>query len=167
METSSRDTDESNVLLLSASNPKSLELLYQAYGQYTIARSGRCKLSDLAYTLGCRRTKLKYRGFFIARNNTVGQRTTSQPELRLSVASSDEPKTLVFVFNGQGAQWPAMGKNLILKNAVFRRWIRDLDGALKKLKPAWTIEGMALRLSIDVYGSYTRSYKGSGNADIL
>ncbi|KAH9229906.1 hypothetical protein K456DRAFT_1843894 [Colletotrichum gloeosporioides 23] len=145
METPSRDTEESNVLLLSASNPKSLELLHQDYEQYTIASSGRCKLSDLAYTLGCRRTKLKYRGFFIARNDTVGQRTTIQPELRLSVASSDEPKTLVFVFNGQGAQWPTMGKNLILKNIVFRQCIRDLDGALRKLKSAWTIEGELLK----------------------
>uniref|UniRef100_L2FXU7 Polyketide synthase n=1 Tax=Colletotrichum fructicola (strain Nara gc5) TaxID=1213859 RepID=L2FXU7_COLFN len=149
METSSRDTDESNVLLLSASNPKSLELLHQAYEQYTIASSGRCKLSDLAYTLGCRRTKLKYRGFFIARNDTVGQRTTTQPELRLSVASSDEPKTLVFVFNGQGAQWPTMGKNLILKNIVFRQCIRDLDGALRKLKSGWTIEGELLKSETD------------------
>ncbi|KAF5501052.1 Reducing polyketide synthase DEP5 [Colletotrichum siamense] len=145
METSSRDTDESNVLLLSASNPKSLELLHQAYEQYTIASYGRCKLSDLAYTLGCRRTKLKYRGFCIARNDTVGQRTTTQPELRLSVASSDEPKTLVFVFNGQGAQWPTMGKNLILKNNVFRQCIRDLDGALKTLKTGWTIEEELLK----------------------
>ncbi|KAF4841408.1 Highly reducing polyketide synthase FUM1 [Colletotrichum siamense] len=78
-------------------------------------------------------------------NPNLGQRTMTQPELRLSVASSDEPKTLVFVFNGQGAQWPTMGKNLILKNAVFRRCIRDLDGVLRKLKPAWTIEGELLK----------------------
>ncbi|EQB54570.1 hypothetical protein CGLO_05576 [Colletotrichum gloeosporioides Cg-14] len=145
MDTSSEDTIDSNLLLLSASNPKSLELLHQAYEQYTIASSGRCKLSDLAYTLGRRRSKLKYRGFFIARNDTVGQRTTTQPELRFSVASSDEPKKLVFMFNGQGAQWPTMGKNLVLKNAVFRQCIRDLDGALKKLKAAWTIEGELLK----------------------
>ncbi|KAH0427108.1 polyketide synthase [Colletotrichum camelliae] len=145
MDTSSGAADECNVLLLSASNPKSLELLHQAYEQYTIASSGRCKLSDLAYTLGCRRTKLKYRGFFLARNSAVGQRTTTQPELRFSALSSDEPKTLVFVFNGQGAQWVTMGKSLVLKNAVFRQCIRDLDGALRKLKPSWTIEGELLK----------------------
>ncbi|KAL3301247.1 polyketide synthase [Colletotrichum asianum] len=78
-------------------------------------------------------------------NPNLGQRKTTQPELRLSVASGDEPKTLVFVFNGQGAQWPTMGKGLILKNAVFRQCIRDLDGALRKLKSAWTIEGELLK----------------------
>ncbi|KAF4431177.1 Highly reducing polyketide synthase FUM1 [Colletotrichum fructicola] len=82
-------------------------------------------------------------------NPNLGQRTTTQPELRLSVASSDEPKTLVFVFNGQGAQWPTMGKNLILKNIVFRQCIRDLDGALRKLKSGWTIEGELLKSETD------------------
>ncbi|OHW96459.1 polyketide synthase [Colletotrichum incanum] len=149
MDKSSAVTEECHVLLLSASNPKSLELLHQAYKKYAVASSGPCDLSDLAYTLGCRRTKLKYRGFFIARDGTDGQRTTIQPELQLSAASSDEKKTLVFVFNGQGAQWPTMGKALILTNIVFRQCIRDMDSVLRGLKAPWTIEGELLKLETE------------------
>ncbi|KAL0938256.1 polyketide synthase [Colletotrichum truncatum] len=145
MNTSSVVTEECHILLLSASNPKSLELLHQAYRQYAVTISEPYNLSDLAYTLGCRRTMLKYRGFFVARHGKNGERTTTQPELKLSASSSDEQKTLVFVFNGQGAQWPTMGKTLILTNNIFRQCIQDLDRVLRGLKASWTIEGELLK----------------------
>lgn len=51
--------------------------------------------------------------------------------------------SVVFIFTGQGAQWPGMGKELMSVSDRFRDSVRDLDGALRRLKnpPNWTIEG--------------------------
>lgn len=47
-----------------------------------------------------------------------------------------------FVFTGQGAQWPEMGKELITEFPSFKKSIQELDSVLQRLheKPAWTLE---------------------------
>lgn len=94
-------------------------------------------LVDLAYTLGCRRTKLGYRSFRIAGATELVESRGSDP------STSTKQRTVVFVFNGQGASWPSMGSALLKTNTVFRQCIHRLDEALGKLPdpPSWTIEG--------------------------
>lgn len=46
--------------------------------------------------------------------------------------STDTPK-VGFVFTGQGAQWPQMGKALIEEFRVAKIMIMNLDAALQKL----------------------------------
>jgi acyl transferase domain-containing protein len=52
------------------------------------------------------------------------------PMLRPS-STSKRPR-LAFVFNGQGAQWHAMGRELIGAYPVFGRSIREADDILKE-----------------------------------
>ncbi|KAG6359882.1 hypothetical protein INS49_010935 [Diaporthe citri] len=124
-----------HLLLFSASNTKSLELLQDAYKQHIAEKKP--NLVDLAYTLGCRRSQLSYRSFMIAHNGTQ----VSEPENR-GLAANLKPRKTVFVFNGQGAQWPTMGKALLQANPTFLESIRRLDRALSRLPgpPSWTIE---------------------------
>lgn len=51
------------------------------------------------------------------------------------------------IFSGQGAQWPEMGRELILQAPNFREDIREMDNTLQTLthRPEWTIEGEILR----------------------
>lgn len=125
-----------HLLLFSASNSKSLGLQQDAIDQYIAEKQP--DLADLAYTLGCRRTKLSYRSFRIA-----GHDGTEPVEIRGTDLTSTKERSVVFMFNGQGASWPSMGCALIETSPVFRRCIRRLDGALHKLPnpPSWTIEG--------------------------
>ncbi len=50
---------------------------------------------------------------------------------------------LAFVFSGQGAQWPQMGKRLMEHDQQFLSDIRAMDDVLSqaKIPPTWTIEG--------------------------
>ncbi|KIA75874.1 polyketide synthase [Aspergillus ustus] len=95
-------------------------------------------LRDLAFTLGERREHLAYRAFSLA---TEGQAVGA---FTVSTVSCDVSPEITFVFTGQGAQWPAMGKELIETFDIFRTSIQRLDQALQKLSspPTWTLEGL-------------------------
>ena len=100
---------------------------------------------DLAYTLGCRRTHFTERGFVVARRGTLRDdlkvdRLRTLPNVKADGNSSSE---FAFVFTGQGAQWPGMGKELFEEFSVFRQSIREMDAVLRMIPhpPEWTIEG--------------------------
>ena len=101
-------------------------------------------LVDLAYTLGCRRTHFAERGFIVATRGTLSK-DLSEERLQMlpSVKPSGSPSGLAFVFTGQGAQWPGMGKELFEEFSIFRQSIRHMDAVLQCIPhpPEWTIEG--------------------------
>lgn len=92
-------------------------------------------LLDLSYTLVARREHLPYRAYAIA--NSTSSLEASAVQMTASV-----PR-VIYVFTGQGAQWPEMGRALLDHNLVFRDTIRKLDRFLRTLSVAipWTIEG--------------------------
>lgn len=96
-------------------------------------------LADVAYTLGARRSKLTKRAFRIVDKNHAAQGIM---EDRQSVFSSPvEIQRLAFIFTGQGAQWHAMGAQL-LEYQIFRTTIEQLDQVLALLPgttPSWTL----------------------------
>ena len=99
-------------------------------------------LTDLVYTLGCRRSMLSHRGFLLARQSSLTE------NLQVSNLTTDTHKMagqqalpIAMVFAGQGAQWPRMGLELYEKNAFYRYRIQSLDEHLHSLdeSPSWTI----------------------------
>ena len=93
-------------------------------------------LDDLAYTLAVRRESLAFRSFAVT--DSVSSPLAPAP----SKQAGTQPK-VVFVFTGQGAQWPQMGKELLNTNQVFKDTIAQLGEHLKSAIPSldWTIEG--------------------------
>ena len=96
---------------------------------------------DLARTLGTRRSNLAERGFAL-----VSQKSLSNDLHFSKLHTTKEGKTypthpFAFVFTGQGAQWPQMGKELIEEFPSFRHTIQDLDAILQTLpeRPSWTL----------------------------
>lgn len=56
------------------------------------------------------------------------------------------PRSLAFVFTGQGEQWPGMGRELLERFPKYSNVIDDLDSHLRSLfhAPSWTIKDTIL-----------------------
>lgn len=118
---------------MSAKNKQSLEQRIEDIRKYLLEAP--TVLHDLAYTVATRREHMAHRAFAIA------EKDGTLSHIEKSRATSP---TVVFIFTGQGAQWPGMGKELMSVSDCFLKTIRKLDGALSRLKspPNWTIEGI-------------------------
>jgi phthiocerol/phenolphthiocerol synthesis type-I polyketide synthase E len=93
-------------------------------------------LPDVAYTLAAGRTVFRHRRALVARDTAeaVGLLRGLDPARVLTVADSQEPRKrpVVFLFPGQGAQFPGMGEELYRKEAVFRE---EVDRCSELLLP--------------------------------
>ncbi|KAH8719431.1 hypothetical protein GQ44DRAFT_808784 [Phaeosphaeriaceae sp. PMI808] len=87
----------------------------------------RHSLADIAYTLSVKRSCLIQRAFSIVDTTQTAPLTFS---LDTKLYSSPQPVRLGFVFTGQGAQWHAMGAELLQYN-VFQNTISYLDRILE------------------------------------
>ncbi|KAI1462952.1 polyketide synthase [Daldinia caldariorum] len=125
------------VLPFSAHNEASLKLNIAALAD----NIGAHNLADDAYTLSTKRTKLMQRTFSIVNREDPEQSLKESLGKLAVISSSAKTAKLGFIFTGQGAQWPAMGREL-RQYAVFRKSIEYMDYVLSALpgKPSWKIE---------------------------
>ena len=126
-----------NVFVISANDEASLKSYYKALRRHLIHPSVKIKPSDLAYTLSERRSHLFHRGFVVADGIDL-----KEDALIIGKQSSATPQ-VGFIFTGQGAQWPQMGKGLIDVYSGARPLLASLDRALQSLPepPPWSIIG--------------------------
>jgi acyl transferase domain-containing protein len=95
-------------------------------------------LPDMAYSLALKREVLSHRAFCV----TDGEDSWTHSRTRRVLLGKSAPM-LVFVFTGQGAQWPRMGRELIKSVPRFKASIEELDRVLKTLPdpPGWKLLG--------------------------
>ncbi|RAL14312.1 type I polyketide synthase [Aspergillus homomorphus CBS 101889] len=93
-------------------------------------------LHDLAFTFCARRSQLAWRSFVVAKPSEDLRSITEK--LSPPVHATANPR-IGFVFTGQGAQWYAMGRELIDRYDVFRDTLIDLSKYLKSLGCEWDI----------------------------
>ncbi len=94
-------------------------------------------LDDLAYTLNVRRSRHTWRCTITANNLQELETALADPKLR-PVKAAREVGT-GFIFTGQGAQWFAMGRELLLNSQVFARSVSLCGQVMKALGCDWDL----------------------------
>ncbi|KAL9123055.1 MAG: hypothetical protein Q9187_000382 [Circinaria calcarea] len=142
---SDRD-DEWRVFVLSAKDQgvaKSMIANLSDYLKLGADQNEPVVLQDLAYTLGQRRSFFPWVVTASARTLPGLIETLDNGQLKPSY-SSEVPR-IGFVFNGQGAQWHAMGRELIGVYSVFEESLREADKHLKELGAPWSLVDELMR----------------------
>jgi acyl transferase domain-containing protein len=143
--------DPSLIFMLSVFDEEGISRLATAYTQYfktlpTMTRADEEQyMANLAYTLSAKRSKFAWRSFFVAAS-FQGLKECLETGIGLSkpVRVHSSPK-LGFVFTGQGAQWYAMGREL-LHFPVFRRSLESADQYVKSLGSSWSLLGSLVQI---------------------
>jgi acyl transferase domain-containing protein len=124
----------------SAHEQSGLDRIGQSYAEYLRSKATigveDSLMERLSYTLNCRRSILPWKSFCVA--SSIDELCSSFEE-RISkpIRSSVAPK-LAFVFTGQGAQWYAMGREL-LSHEIFKKSLQEADAYLKSLDCPWSL----------------------------
>ncbi|KAI1460694.1 hypothetical protein F4805DRAFT_372476 [Annulohypoxylon moriforme] len=131
------DAARPSVLVLSANDAQSLKANIQALGNHLINPRVKVSLDDLAYTLSERRTRLWHRAFITTKNTELDEK----PDAWYLAKKSAVAPSFGFIFTGQGAQWPQMGKDLLQYFPWTRKILEELDDVLQSLQspPSWSL----------------------------
>ncbi len=91
------------------------------------------ELEDLSYTLASRRSHYPYRLSTVASSREELVRELSKAKIT-KVPDTEEEKKVCFVFTGQGAQWYAMGRQLMRDEPVFLEYMKGINCTIGKLE---------------------------------
>ena len=129
------------LFVLSSPEQNSLQRIADALASYTKEKITRAPsaiedvLSDLAFTLSNRRSVFQWRATFVAFS---AKDLTSALTQRIKSGRAGKPPKITFVFTGQGAQWHAMGREL-LAYEIYSQTVKEADEYLKKLGADWSV----------------------------
>ena len=137
------------LFVFSSSDQAGIQRLAASYSQFLSHRINDVKqlgstefidwssfMFDLAFTLSSRRSTFDHRNFAVASSlpELAKQLQNGIPKIRRVAKASNS----VFVFTGQGAQWPTMGKELI-NHQVFCDSLERADTACRALGCTWSL----------------------------
>ncbi|KAL9115464.1 MAG: hypothetical protein Q9227_000785 [Pyrenula ochraceoflavens] len=140
-----------SVLVISANDETSLLSYAEELRRHLLYPAVQVDLRDVAYTLSDRRTRYSHRGFIVT------NKTAFDPSAMVSGKKMEEKPKIGFVFTGQGAQWPQMGRLLLQNFPVAEKLLRQMDSVLQQtyLAPSWSLIRkfflvLAERFSVDL-----------------
>ncbi|KAJ5548829.1 hypothetical protein N7513_006063 [Penicillium frequentans] len=93
-------------------------------------------LYDLSHTLGQRRSRFHWVMTYVAESVSSLITALGNEKSKPTRNNSDRPR-LGFVFTGQGAQWYAMGRELLEAYPVFKASMLEAEGYLKEFGADW------------------------------
>ncbi|KAI4116766.1 MAG: hypothetical protein LQ345_002869 [Seirophora villosa] len=126
------------LFLLTASEQASVKSQARGLADYLRRQTSpdRGFMADLAFTLAQRRSKLEWRAVALA--SSIKELITALESEDIHLSRGLKVPSLGFVFTGQGAQWPAMGLEL-LDYPVFASAMEQADACLRSLGAEWSL----------------------------
>ncbi|WNG36476.1 acyltransferase domain-containing protein [Archangium violaceum] len=125
------ETPRPHLLPLSARSPEALRELATSWRSF-LSDEQAGSVVDLCFTAATRRTHHAHRTAVVGRTR---EELAGKLEDFLSVRRPEGnagPRRRVFVFPGQGSQWPGMGRELMATEPVFRASIEACEVALRR-----------------------------------
>lgn len=149
--------EQSKVFILSAKDERAAQVMISNMKEklkLTEEKHEDLNFEDLAYTLGQRRSLFSWIAATSAGNlpELIKAFDDAKPRYNAGV-----PR-VGFVFNGQGAQWHAMGRELLGSYPVFEESICEADICLQDLGASFSLHGTYLsqHLTIDILTKINR-----------
>ncbi|GME30265.1 uncharacterized protein K452DRAFT_301651 [Neofusicoccum parvum] len=140
---SAAQTARPYLLPLTSHNEKAAQNLVTDLAAYLTSHPD-LQPADVAHSLSVRRSMHQLRSFAVGHDHASLLQSLAEP---LPVARwtrrSETPPRVGFVFTGQGAQWHAMGRELLDQAPLFRQTVERCDAILQALPdgPDWTCVG--------------------------
>ena len=136
-------SEAGQVFVFSSFDEAGIKRTAEAYAKHLstdASLDGSKYLHDLAYTLVQKRSMFPWKGFAVA-SSLQGLLKALPDVVRTAkhARKSNVPK-LGFVFTGQGAQWHAMGRELLVY-PVFRKSLEAASNYLDRLNSPWHLIG--------------------------
>lgn len=130
------------LFVLSAHDKMALEALMKNVGIYLEQRPEVFQndlMSNVAYTLGQRRTVFQWRVAISASSSFELIQALNSG--KVSPARETEPLRIGFIFTGQGAQWNAMGRELYEQYPIFASTLNACDKCLESFGASFSVIG--------------------------
>ncbi|KAK5652872.1 hypothetical protein OQA88_9538 [Cercophora sp. LCS_1] len=134
------DITRPRVFILSAKDEKAVQAMVSNLKDYLLQARPEDEsefLDNLAYTLGQRRSLFPWVITFAG--ESIDKIVKAIDSGRIKASKAGPRPRLGFVYTGQGAQWWAMGRELIDVYPVFKATLMDCDTLLKKLGAKWNM----------------------------
>lgn len=143
------NTDNTKVLILSARDERGCQQMVTNLKAYLERHrslgyeASEQLLHHLSYTLGERRTLFQWVAAHqvrLEKDKTLDSviQVLDSPRFKPGRRASSRPR-IGMVFTGQGAQWYAMGRELLISYPVFRRSIEAAEAHLRSLGADWSL----------------------------
>ncbi|KAF2281157.1 uncharacterized protein EI97DRAFT_472412 [Westerdykella ornata] len=143
----------STPFVFSATSEASLTAQLKAYSDF-LKTNNDISPSDLSWTLQARRSQLQIRASFSAPTieelvskidgKLDGVKQNAKSTIGTRSDFKDASPRILGVFTGQGAQWAAMGAQLIRSSEFVQKIVQDLEGSLSSLpesdRPQWSLK---------------------------
>lgn len=136
------------LLVFSANDEYSLRCYIKSLSAHLADPSPNVRASDLAHTLSEHRSRHHQRAFAVVGAQPTGEKLNSStiiaPDSAVPSRRAGTAPRVGFVFTGQGAQWPQMGRDLLALFPTTAGLAVDvMDAALQALpaeaRPRWTL----------------------------
>jgi acyl transferase domain-containing protein len=128
------------LFVISARDKEGVRTMASNLATYLQNHASKIPLEDLAYTLCHRRSKFNWTIAAVATSSAELVEELSRDDLRPMQSLPATPH-LGFVFNGQGAQWFAMGRELLARYPVYADVVQECEMIITELGADWSVMG--------------------------